>query len=414
MVKGLHDVVFDPTKSKSRRRHIDLATALNRAINQDDLSRDIPLKEVSKMVEHIINDNKGAMSFLEANKSGHITRNMLRRFKRKLNFTGSMEEWNEGRKEEEASKPKPFFDASQADVSYNTERDPWGVVISKKPVGVRKAYANASRNANTSATTATGGASDPWGATNSNGGANTGATDPWGVGASSNAGASGWGEPVPVVAVSDPWGAPNNGSDNTTQAADAWGGGASTSNNAVSAGASDPWGGANDYSNNHMQAASILDNAGAVANSNAWGETNDLSNSHTQTTDTWGNNASTSNNAGITTVSDPWGGATNPSDNNVQATDPWGDGVVSTSNDAGAAASSDPWGGANYHSDNNPQVSHAWGGGVSTSNDTSAATDGVACLDGNASITKFEVSGWGGAAAGDAENGEIFFNFAFI
>lgn len=127
MVRNYHKV--DPTKRASIQ-YLDFASALNRTLHGNNMSKDIPLKEVVFMVKLIVAENKGTMGFLERNRSGHLTRGLLLRFMRKLRFTGSKEEWEAGRKEREMGRVKPVFVQGQGEVVRGrTERDIWGKLI---------------------------------------------------------------------------------------------------------------------------------------------------------------------------------------------------------------------------------------------------------------------------------------------
>lgn len=132
LLKGLHKVSLDPKKSKNRHRYMTISTELNKAINNDDLSKDIPVKSVAAMVKNIMKSNKGGMAYLDgASKySGRMTRRVMQRFSRNFDFDGSIEEWNEWRKEANAAKVKPAYDKNVKPVEEKrVERDAYGRVM---------------------------------------------------------------------------------------------------------------------------------------------------------------------------------------------------------------------------------------------------------------------------------------------
>jgi len=80
--------------------HMDVATALNRALNGRDISNDIDYHEVSAMIDKILSEKKGAIAVMQRQKTERMTRFMKQIWKRGTGFTGDKEEWNAGRKEE--------------------------------------------------------------------------------------------------------------------------------------------------------------------------------------------------------------------------------------------------------------------------------------------------------------------------
>jgi hypothetical protein len=72
--KGGHSkVIFDLSKS-IKHAHRDVADALNRALNYGNQANDIPVEEVSKMIDRLLEERKDAMGYLERQGCGRVTR----------------------------------------------------------------------------------------------------------------------------------------------------------------------------------------------------------------------------------------------------------------------------------------------------------------------------------------------------
>ena len=113
MAKGLHRE--DPTKKSDtpgrarRHAHLEMATALNNALHGNDFENDISKREVSKMIDKILEERKaivGPGGYMDRAVPGRITRGLKMMWERstKFDFDGSMAEWNLGRKAKEMKK----------------------------------------------------------------------------------------------------------------------------------------------------------------------------------------------------------------------------------------------------------------------------------------------------------------------
>lgn len=108
MAKGLHrenpGKRPDPPGREKRHAHLEVATALNKAVHGNDFESDISKLEVSKMIDKVLEERKaivGAGGYMERATPGRITRGLKRMWDRstKFDFDGSESEWKLGRKE---------------------------------------------------------------------------------------------------------------------------------------------------------------------------------------------------------------------------------------------------------------------------------------------------------------------------
>ncbi|KAK9414154.1 hypothetical protein SUNI508_02253 [Seiridium unicorne] len=90
-------------------RPITFTTLLNQALNGSrdglDYDKDIAVEDVCDLLAHIEREKKGSLAFVERQPRPLVmTRTKKRVFERNLPFTGSLEEWAAGRKDEVAAK----------------------------------------------------------------------------------------------------------------------------------------------------------------------------------------------------------------------------------------------------------------------------------------------------------------------
>ena len=114
MAKGLH--CENPGKKSDnnpervkRHAHLEVATALNKAVYGDDFENDISKREISKMIDKILEERKaifGSGGYMDRSVPGRITRGLKLMWERstKFDFDGSMAEWKLGRKAKEMGK----------------------------------------------------------------------------------------------------------------------------------------------------------------------------------------------------------------------------------------------------------------------------------------------------------------------
>jgi hypothetical protein len=104
-----------------RSAHMDVATALNRALNGLNISQDIDHREVSTMIDKIVIEKKGSLAVVQRQKPKRMTRFLKHVLRRNIGFTGDGEEWDAGRKEEvgklESEKAERGFTMAMAGVS---------------------------------------------------------------------------------------------------------------------------------------------------------------------------------------------------------------------------------------------------------------------------------------------------------
>lgn len=113
-----------------RQAHIDVADLLNKAIHGvGNYGKDIDKAEVSRMIDHLMVEKKGAIAYLERQRVARVTRAMKKVWRRGLDFDGSLKEWDEGRKENDVQartetnsygfqRAKAGFDADREEVDY--------------------------------------------------------------------------------------------------------------------------------------------------------------------------------------------------------------------------------------------------------------------------------------------------------
>lgn len=363
--------VADPDKLK----YVDVATALNRALHKSDYTNDIPVEEVEKLLHFFLRDRKGAIAVIDRQPTARLTRSLHRIWNRGLNFLGTKDEWDNGRKAAEEVKRREDQErrlnvgnagAITADANATGVHDGWGDDTAAAPAGDGWGTAANENSTDTPAAVAAWGdlmdidvpaktADNPkvnhensgveansgaWGsntADSSSAAANT--ADPWGATESivePSLTTVAWGEPeasqtaTSTVATAADWSAnedpfatplPPSLSDAVNKATAARGDpGASTVTNNKAAVESDPW---------NETSASLFDPVSTATN-NAWGST--------------GTNHPTTVLPSIAkdgpaktayTVADPWSASaetTLPSFHNTGGTtaDPWGTSATSS------------------------------------------------------------------------------------
>lgn len=104
MAKGEHcwkasDKKGDPAEAQSHA-YLNVATLLNKAVNDGNYDMDIDKREVARMIDHVLESKKGAVGYISRQPARRLTRGMKQVWDRKppINFTGSKYEWEHGRK----------------------------------------------------------------------------------------------------------------------------------------------------------------------------------------------------------------------------------------------------------------------------------------------------------------------------
>lgn len=114
MAKGLHlqrlTYNNDPIAAREATQ-LNFATELNKALHGDNLRRDIPVKEITRMVKKMLVERKqvvGEGGLVARQTAPRLTRTLTKAWdsKRKMNFDGSIGEWKKGRKLRELNKER--------------------------------------------------------------------------------------------------------------------------------------------------------------------------------------------------------------------------------------------------------------------------------------------------------------------
>jgi hypothetical protein len=117
MAKGLHREKIKKGRRRSsdtpgrakQHAHLEVATALNSAVHGSDYSKDIGKRDVSLMIDKILEERRaitGFNGYMERATPGRITRGLKRMWDRttRFDYRGTQEEWRLGRRAKEMEK----------------------------------------------------------------------------------------------------------------------------------------------------------------------------------------------------------------------------------------------------------------------------------------------------------------------
>jgi len=132
MAKGMHleerGKRSDQPGQQRQHAHLTVATALNDAVHKGDYEQDISKKEVSKMIDRVMEERKGVVGkggYMERATNGRITRGLKRLWERptKFDYDGSKSEWDLWRKAKEAERERIAKGSAPKEVIQQTIED---------------------------------------------------------------------------------------------------------------------------------------------------------------------------------------------------------------------------------------------------------------------------------------------------
>lgn len=93
LAKGIHIKAHIPvnnsTSTTSRYNNMNVATALNRALNNGDYTSDVPVRAVALKIEELMISFPAAVQTMERQRVGVMTRTLRKVWKRGIRFDGS-------------------------------------------------------------------------------------------------------------------------------------------------------------------------------------------------------------------------------------------------------------------------------------------------------------------------------------
>lgn len=97
--------LIETTEKTKREVYTDFATLLNETLHGTDYSQDIDKRDVTALIDRLLVEHKGLLGpggYVERGQYKRLNRAINRSFlsNRKQNFTGSLQEWKMGRKQE--------------------------------------------------------------------------------------------------------------------------------------------------------------------------------------------------------------------------------------------------------------------------------------------------------------------------